>query len=235
MKPIRYLFPVSNLALICLALAGCAQVDSSKVAPSEVYTSYSATYSEDNSRVTVTAYFTVGKGFGTQVALDGGSTVNVNGSQMHEQSDLFGGVFYDYNRTIYAMGDLLSPFTIRYSDNSGRTYTNGARIPSRVMANPTPYHGGDLVISWNAYDNLGVNENISATLEAGGKTIFATDHYGGNHGLVIFRASDMATINDSSATVTVCRKSSSDAVEAPSVGGYMNLSYCASTMRISLR
>lgn len=234
MKTIKYIYLLPAFFAV-IAFPSCAKVDSAKVASSEIYTSYSATYSEDSNRVNVNANFTVGKGFGTQVTLNENSSINVNGVKMRENSDLFGGVYYDYHRTISSSDDLMNPLLIRYQDNEGHIYNNALSIPSRVTASPSIYHGGDFTVNWSTYDRLGVDENISASLSTNGVTIFASDHNGGNNGRIIFRSEDMAGLSGTSATLIVCRKFSTDAVDAPSVGGYINISYCASTIRVSLR
>lgn len=226
-----------KMSVIVLLLAACGNINSDKVAQTEIFTGYEASYSEDNSQLTASAWFTVGSGLGTFVNLDNGSSVSFNGVSLGETSSLFRDISYDFLQTLSATNASGMPLTFVYKDNNGNSYSNTASLPARIAISGISLDGtGAMVVNWNTNSSLTNQESIRFTLSNrdNSKAVSAIDSNGFSSGQAIFSAADLASLSAQSAYLQVCRTQYLQSVQAPSVGGSFSASYCSASQVVNL-
>jgi hypothetical protein len=223
--------------LLVTVFTACSNVDSSQVVPTEIHTSYSAEYREGEELIQVTAHFSVGGSLGTNVVLDEGSHVKFDGQRLRRDIGLVGFVGYSLERYQPDQNELLRYHDFEYLDNKGRTYRNSVRLPRAIQVQVQPVSpGGDIAVRWWSEESLGSQESISASIAArnGSDPIFASDKFGTREGWIYFRRADWEKHEGREVFLSVCRRNSSFAINAPAAGGHLSLHYCTRKLPVYL-
>ncbi len=152
-KPLLPFFPaITGLIL----LTGCPSnevTESKHVAQSEIFQSYSVTYSEENNGTDVNAEFRLSGPNGNTLVLNEPSDVRCNGQEMAFATYLLGGVHYTYTKS-----GLINPVNVEFIDTEKKSYQNSFKVNEARFA--------DKLTALNKY----VTNTISFTgpeLEAG--------------------------------------------------------------------
>ena len=225
------------ILLIAPFIVACSNVDSSKVAPTEIYTAYNSSYDEEAGKIIFNANFTVGGSIGTGVVLEEGSSISVNGDPLRRSSSIFGETSYYLTKYSPSYDQLSQTYYYEYRDNLGKTYRNPIQIPSRFELLSSSVHpGSDLVIAWHAGLGLSVRESLQASLgtREGKQVLFASDNYGGRDGRIVFNRADLMPFSGQDVVIRVCRRYSTGNIDAPQAGGYMDSEYCAARIQAHL-
>lgn len=224
-----------------LWIVGCAQVDSTKVSQSEIYTHYEASYAESEQALRFHADFTVGQGIGTSVRLSGNSAVLANGIALKEIQSIAHDVYYESiqpNKSSEEATGAQQEF--EYRNNDGNIFSNFFFIPQRISVDvPASSRLSDgFTLSWAIADRIGQNELIDASLNTDYGLISGVagaNPTGASSGRMAFSSESLAKIKPQTATILVCRKIYFNSIHAPDVGGSLEARYCAAEKSIDLR
>jgi hypothetical protein len=223
---------------------GCAQVSSTAVSQSAIFTSYQADYSETESQMSLMATFNVGGSTGTYVNLQSPSQVSVNGSPLSESTDIFNQALYE--STIDGESPL-NHQTFVYIDDSGNTYTNTLVIPAAVAvlnsSGSVLSKSAGVSVGWTSSSALASNESLEATIQVEGTSgasgtpteasgVAATS--GGNGGTIAIDPSELQQLPTGPAALTLCRSQNGSTAEAPGAGGFQSVSYCTAPVSVTL-
>ncbi len=216
----------------------CAQVKSDKIVPSEVYSSYTASYNEGDRILSFRAQYQVGQGVGgTQVRLAGNSRVLLNGTQMQEIPSTLGLIIYQIQIANISPGKLNDQYQIDYYDNDGKLYSNFVSIPGKVTANfPRSINKADgFEIPWTVADQLGADESVYANLSFNNGGSFHKDESGAaRSGRIRINSDSLVTRTKQNIQAQVCRTKKTNSVNAPTVGGSSVGEYCTGTVSIPM-
>lgn len=219
---------------VTLGLTGCSVdvVSSDSVKPEAIYQDYSATYSEDTQKTWLWATFRVGGSTGTTIALEGRSSLVVNGTAAHPSSIL--GQHYEL---IVGQGFVPNVTTV-WTDPNGAVYTNTLQIKSLSYTQPP----ATVAPVANAYSVLVTAPNLDATESITGRITqdspsetVLSDGFNAATGTLTFSAKAMATLRPGTARLTVIRSKMSALGNATATGGYGSTSYSTRTLTLTLQ
>ena len=237
---------IGLLGVGVLFLSGCAVVESSKVDPSAVQTTYRASYDEQNRELSYQASFQVGNDLGTYVRFDDGSEVRIDSRAMMVE-DFLGMISYRATLKSPSSEELSKTHTFAYKNvqcqggacgNPSDVFQNSFRLPGRIFVDEAQDKTASLkapfVVRWRVADQVGSGENISATLRQGGSRS-ADEHVStisdlsvqGASGTVIIPLETMAKLTLGSAEIWICRESVLREIESPSDDGRLTTEYCS--------
>lgn len=100
--------------------------DSDKVAQSEIYQTYSVSYSMTDGKMTLFASFRFGGNAGTTLRLVKPSTVTWNGKEMQAENNIFQGTYYE----LVESGDPSGNHVFVFTDTQNKVYTNQIQLLS---------------------------------------------------------------------------------------------------------
>ena len=147
--------------VLLFGVLGCASwetVESTKVAPSEIYQSYSISGTKNSTRVNAT--FRVGGATGSTVDLDAPSTISHNGKEMSESAAGFlKGTDYNDSASAFVPNHKFS-----FKDASGKVWENEISLEGLEITSPnitiSKANGGTITLS----RAVGKDENVEFSL-----------------------------------------------------------------------
>lgn len=218
---------------LALGLTGCSidVVSSGNVKAEAIYQDYSASYSEDTQTTSFWGTFRVGGSTGTTVALDGRSSLVVNGVMARPNSIL--GQHYELT-----VGQGFVPnVTAVWTDPNGAVYSNTLQIKTVSYAQP-PQTMAPLANSYTLFvsaPGLDATETISGRITQDPSGTALSDSFNPASGALTFSSTTMATLHPGPAKLTVIRYKSSSLINANTTGGYGSTSYSVRTVIITLQ
>lgn len=114
------------LAVFFNACVSNETADSDKVAQSEIYQSYSVSYSVTDGKMTLFASFRFGGNAGTTLRLVKPSGVTWNGKEMTAENNIFQGTYYE----LVESGDPSGTHVFVFTDTQNKVYTNKIQLLS---------------------------------------------------------------------------------------------------------
>lgn len=210
-------------------VVGCGQIESDQIDQEEIYTDYQGTYNEESGVFKVSARFSVGGSFGTQVWLSEKSGIFVNGIKLAGDDDLFNLIQYKYESLKYPE-EFPSTFDLRYQNEKDRNYENKMEMPGRVRFvvdhEISRNHGG--VIEWRLSDSKLGDERLEIELsDREGKKFIIGEAITDFSGTTRIEPEFIEGFDGDLLFVTVCRKRRAKKVVAPTIGGNMSMTYCS--------
>lgn len=194
-------FPV--FAIFILFVWGCAStetIESTKVAPTEIYQDYSIEASR--SQTNVTATFRVGGGRGTTVDLNAPSRIEHNGTTMSEKPSSF-----LKGTTYYSSSSRFEPAHLFvFTDANGKTYRNEIRLELLDVVgnnfNLSPSETSRIPLSRSVRND----ENISVSLDSEAKPSAAiTNANVDSENVPSYSLSYVATLDEIGSTLIIDR------------------------------
>ncbi len=233
MKIILGFLSVASLA------TGCAQIGSSQVDQSQIYTGYSATYNETGAKLELSATFSVGNGIGTSVNLDSPSEVTADSQTLDKTTDLVNQIIYQSVASGVSSTTWQNQHVFVYTDNNGTSYSNTLTIPSAVSvtnSSGSSYSkAAGVTVHWTAAHSVQSSETLVAYI-SGSTTGQATGMTSstGTVGSIQISAADLAQMPTGSAHLFICRGNGGSVSQAPKVGGSYRVSYCSASVPVTL-
>lgn len=230
------------MAVTTFIVVGCAQVPSSSVNQSDVYTSYSANYDDTSKSLTATATFFVGGGTGTYVALDGGSSVYFNSTLLTSSTDLANQIDYENTWKNLFPSPAGSTYSFVYTDNNGKVYTNTISIPILPQVqypSTTVCASTGIPVNWATTTPVG-SDTLSFVLNrqdgsgGGSQEIYdlSSQATSGNYTIV---ATTFQELGAGSYQVQLCRGNNPQLQSAPAAGGGISATSCTAITTINVQ
>jgi len=240
------------IGLQMLLFTGCAVVGSSKVDPSTIYTTYKAQYDARLRELSYSASFQVGEGFATEVMLDGGSDVRIDGASMSIETSILNQISYTSTYRNVNSEELNKTHTFVFTNTrcqestcsgTGETFQNTFRLPSAIalakIKTQTPSRATALTLTWATADTIRTRESVYAELsrntsEASSSRTAYASHPSGSSGNVTFSTEDLVSFGPGPAELRVCHEYYSSSIQAPAAGGSLRLLYCSEAIDINI-
>lgn len=236
MKKVNYL-GVSAGVLLSVLTQGCDVVNSSQVSPTTVYAGYSARYNEQNGSANYSAHFSVGGSTGTVLELDGASTVEIDGSSMSMQRDIFNDLTY-VNTVQISAQDYQRGHEFFFRDQSGNIFRNDFSFPTlvEVAGGPSVESLGGFSVAWVAGGPMDLDDSVTAVLtRSDGVTAQSYAAPGASqNGTLTFFADDLQRLGASQVQLTICHAHALG-IQGDASGGYMNVSSCSRATSLTLQ
>jgi len=216
-----------------LGLAGCSidVVSSGSVKAEAIYQDYSASYSEDTQTTWFWGTFRVGGSTGTTVALDGRSSLLVNGVTARPSS-----IFGQHYELSVGQGFVPNVTTV-WTDPNGAVYTNTLQIKAVSYSQP-PLSPAPLANPYTVFvsaPGLDATESVTARITQDTSGTVLSDSFNSASGTVTFSATTMANLKPGPARLTVIRSKSSSLLNTTNTGGFGSTSYSVRTVTITLQ
>ncbi len=226
--------------LLALTITSCAQVKSEHIATSQIYSDYSATYSERANTLTIDARFQVGQGVATQVRLSGQSRVAVNGLEMTEQPSILGLIIYRAVIEKVTAEQLNEVYRINYHDNDGKLYQNVFTIPQKVFVYHSRAFSAEtgFKVNWYTENILQPDEEVHFIFQSEGSDIVNAETrktLGTKTGSIFMKPQPYPKGGNQDVTATIIRTKRYATVQAPAVGGSLQVQYSAAPVTIRVR
>lgn len=243
-KPITGNLILGLVLFVSAFTSGCADISSSQVSPSAIYSSYGAHYDEASNKIRFSATYTVGGALGTYVQLDSKSSVTLDGNSMTMSRDIFDQIFYEYDLSP-ATQALAQSHQFVYTDDSGRAYINTVSMPGLVVFQPNQNTNASIgssssgfAVSWVLADttsgSLGANDQIEFQIQGAQKGILRSISPGGASGQIYISAAELQSVGLGTASMSICHQTSSGSIQGTSEGGDISLTTCSTPLYITI-
>ena len=236
MKKMNYL-GISAGVLLGALTQGCDVVDSSQVSPSTVYSGYSAHYNEQTGSANYSAHFSVGGSTGTVLELDGSSTVEIDGSSMGMERDIFNDITY-VDTVQASVQTYQSGHEFYFRDQNGNVFRNDFSFPTlvEVASGPTVASLNGFSVNWVANGPMDPSDSVTGVVtRSDGMTAQAeTNPWGAQNGTLTFAADALQLLGASQVQLTICHTHSAG-IQCDASGGYIDISSCSRATSVTLQ
>ena len=236
-KSVLTSWSVLSFAFAIAFLSGCGVVESSEVSSSTVHAAYTATYQEQSGQASYSAHFTVGNDIGTDIELDGNSTVEIDGNGMSDHHDILNEVFYE-DGVQSSYQDYLTSHEFYFRDQSGTVFRNDFNFPVMVevagVSSPSISIQNYFSVNWVASGPVDPSDTVEAILtRSDGATGEVTNYPAGSQsGVIEFTPQILQTLGSSSVQLTVCHQHSTTSIQGDSSGGELEVSSCSRALSL---
>lgn len=219
--------PIILLIFMLFLLNSYGQIRSDQVDQEEIYTAYQLDYDQHTGLFAISAQFTVGGKFGTQVKLSDQSIITANDIPLRQSEDLFKQIIYKHEEI--RSTDNLGGFVLKYINEDDVLFLNIASVIGQIkIVNPKAASlSSGLFLEWTIAGDIS-GHSLSIKIDSGSfhKTISYGNIYTGT-GTYQIAPSHLQELPDRNFSVQVCHTRINTAINAPSVGGELRSRYCS--------
>lgn len=226
-------FSKFSILIIVFLIVSCKSnetSDSDKVVQTEIYQTYSVYYDASSQTQSISASFRFGGNNGTTLRLVKNSKVSWNSQEMHEESSIFSGTYYEIKK----VGDVIPENKFLYIDNDEKNYQN---IIPLLKAEPLLEGNvlskqNDNTINWVGLPST-ANDEVKIIVKDSLKEYYFYPKIKGTSNMVI-KGSELKDVVIGNANLQIRRTVTSSLQNGNAIGGEIYSEYLSKPINIKI-